>query len=134
MLKALKFFSALAIPAVSIFPVTSVTAQKSPSPTCQKLKADWLDVEMELASLHAGWITDNSRYGSLARETAATKEMTRAQGILELLKAHKCPLPTRPASEDNFLINALGCEGERDKGIRGSPKCDRKRWTPALDY
>lgn len=134
MQKFIRVFVAIAALGSTAAPVSLATAQKPASATCQKLKSDWLGVEMELASLHAGWINDNSRFSSLARETSATKEMTRAQGILELMKAHKCPLPTRPASEDNFLINALSCEGDKAKSIQGSPKCDRKNWKPALEY
>jgi hypothetical protein len=134
MKKAILVLSAIAI----MLPYSAIAATPTTEPTmsgrCSKLKSQWKSIEQEMADREAEGITDNSAPRATLRATEDSNDLAKAQIILTLSQAYKCPLPPSAPSYINFFSNALSCRTDVMKGASNSPKCDRSSWKPLAEW
>jgi len=111
----------------------SASAQNAAAPppsTCESLKGQWQDVEKELAGINAEGVADNSAPRATMRAIQVSNELSKAQILIALLTANKCPLPKRAPSHLNYSLDALKCATEIMNGNFKSDVCKRQNWTP----
>lgn len=123
----LKYGLFLAVVAVTL--PSGAIAQTASGGTCEALASQWRDVEMELAAIYAGGVTDNSAPRAAMRAAESATQMAQANSILALMTARNCPLPKTAPSPYPYLASALNCGTEQIKGNRQSELCDRTKWT-----
>ena len=137
---SLKFVFLFAISTAAVgqsAPPTTPTASKPPSTLgiCDALQSNWQSSEKELSYIAVKGIDDNSVPRATLRLQERTNELLRMTITLDLMKEHKCKMPTSPPSEYTYLVPALGCKTEemQQSSTASKPansKCDRTTWMP----
>lgn len=100
---------------------------------CEALASEVEDGVKELSFAHAQAMFETSA----ARETNLQLEKVTTTNLmqmhLDLLVAHKCPLPKAPISDTAYRDDAFACARDMEKNMNASSKdlpasCDRSKW------
>lgn len=117
----------IAAAAVSLSsPVLAQTA--APSSTCKALA---LSVDAYRKDLSVKEYTSFARSAPQASQLAAeiANILTMMKMNLDLMGAHRCPMPTEPVATATYMVPAMECA---TAGLKDEPdkeaKCDRSKW------
>ncbi|WP_439567744.1 hypothetical protein [Sphingopyxis sp.] len=109
-------------------------AAASPQPTvCGKLSGDYENASKRLAMIFAEGVNDNSAVRATMRESQESNIRTDARETLELMKLHKCKLPTSTPNAGPYVTQAMRCRLDRLKQELNPTgtipeSCDSSKW------
>lgn len=93
--------------------------------TCKALSAEVVSLRKGLSSrLHGSFPNSAPQATQLATEMANTISLMKLN--LDLMSAHRCPMPTEPISTDTYVIAVKACLLSPDDERR--EKCDEANW------
>lgn len=125
----MKLMFGAAIAAITVLTAsTTAFAQAAPPPACKALNAEVMTLRKELSDQKwTSYAQSAPQATQLATEMANTLAMMKMN--LDLMSAHRCPMPTEPISTTTYMAAALQCSTatirkEEDKDV----KCDRATW------
>ena len=99
---------------------------------CAGLKANWDRIEKNLAANLAEGVGDRSAPRATNRNIEDLTSMQEASLTYEMMRANKCPLPTKPPSASTYLTPALDCATARLRSrAADTPECRREDWQPS---
>ena len=118
-----------------------VVQQDEPS-SCAKLSAMYENVSMNISAISAEGLADDSAPRELVRQQRIGNEYARAQTMVALMSAKRCPVPDATPG-DYYALVALTCRTDMLKATMANGRyndhpdtpasCDRTKWRTDLD-